>query len=459
MGACLYIYKMEVNCMNEIFLFSNKYWIAITLLSVIMGIFTYVFNKINKILNKESRIRIVLNILSVIFLILAVISAIMSNCFIAVPNVRLMSIDNAIQTLREQGFDVQPYQDAYFENHNRDIVLFQSIEGGNFARKGATIYISYKQIEKYEESKDSMSSDANEINDDTLSFVNSPPTSSANPPEIEPMPVIYNHSANIVNGGFCCYDDGQFYFGDVKLKKSNFLSISNPTTIYNGSTYYLNSVEDYLYFTTPNENNSICRVKKDGTDFEVLYNMPCHELTYYKGWLYFCCKTENEKYQICRMNLDDFKVTVLYNCLEWYMSIYDEKIFFCNYYDNNNIYSMNLDGSGCKPIYYGECYDLCIVHDKIYFSQGVQSRELYCIDLDGGDLTLLRDSYTIYTNYRDDKLYFVDSKGFLCKCNLDGTQSEIVQNLSSYSYVTLLPNNIICSYDRKLEKNIIIFET
>ena len=51
--------------------------------------------------------------------------------------------------------------------------------------------------------------------------------------------------------------------------------------------------------------------------------------------------------------------------------------FFCNYYDNNNIYSMNLDGSNCKPIYYGECYDLCIVNNKIYFSQGVRSRELY----------------------------------------------------------------------------------
>lgn len=457
MGICVFTFKKEVNYMNEFISFYHEFWKIIIISSTIIGVFSFYFGIINKTTNKM--IRTLLIIFFVISFSVAVTSAIVGNNFIVVPNVRLMSIDSAIQTLRELDFDVQPYQDAYFENHNRDIVLFQSIEGGNYVRKGTTIYISYKQIADYDESKDSLSSDAHEINDDTLSFVNSPPTSSADTPEIEPIPVVNNHSANIVNGGFCCYDDGHFYFGDVKLKKSNFLSISNPTTIYNGSTYYLNSVEDYLYFTTPNENNSICRVKKDGTDFEVIYNMPCHELTYYKDWLYFCCKTGNEKYQISRMNLDDFEVTVLYDCLEWYMSIYNDKIFFCNYYDNNNIYSMNLDGSDCKCIYYGECYDLCIVHDKIYFSRGIRSRELYCIDLDGGDLTLLRDSYTIYTNYRNDKLYYVDSKGFLCKCNLDGTQSEIVQNLSSYSYVTLLPNNIICSYDRKLEKNIIIFET
>lgn len=456
MEECFYIYKKEVNCMNDFLSFTTEFWVIITAASAIITIFTFIFNIIKKASVKKSKIRAVVMVL---FFLVAVTSAVMGNYFIAVPDVRSMSVDNAIQTLRELDFDVQPYQDAYFENHNRDTVLYQSIEGGNFVWKGTTICISYKQIANDDESKDSLPSDTNEENDDALSFVNSNPTSSANVHEIEPIPVIYNHSANIANGGFCCYDDGQYYFGDVKLKKSNFMFISDQTTIYNGSTYYLNSVGDYLYFTTPNENNSICRIKKDGTDFEVLYNKPCHELTYYEGWLYFCRKMDNEKYQICRMNLDNLEVTVLYNCLEWYMSIYNNKIFFCNYYDNNNIYSMNLDGSDCKPIYYGECYDLCIVNDKIYFSQGVRSRELYCIDLDGGDSTLLRDSYTIYTNYRDDKLYYVDSEGFLCKCNLDGTQSEIVQNLSSYSYVILLPNKIICSYDRKLEKNIIIFET
>lgn len=159
------------------------------------------------------------------------------------------------------------------------------------------------------------------------------------------------------------------------------------------------------------------------------------------------------------MNPDSLEVTILYDCREWYMSIYNDRIFFCNCDDNYNIYSMNLDGTDCKSIYYGECYDLCIVNNKIYFSQGAHSRQLYSIDLDGSNSTLLRDSYTIYTNYRDDKLYYVDSEGLLCKCNLDGTESESVLNLSSYSFVVLLPNNIIGSYDRNREKNILILET
>ena len=86
-----------------------------------------------------------------------------------------------------------------------------------------------------------------------------------------------------------------------------------------------------------------------------------------KGGLYFCSNMGGENYHICRMNPVNLEVTILYDCLEWYMSIHNDKIFFCNYDDNHNIYSMNLNGSDCKPIYYGECYDLCIVNDKIYF--------------------------------------------------------------------------------------------
>lgn len=435
--------------MNEFLLFLNSFWGVISILSMILTVLAFVFDKknfmIDRISNEKLKQRIgnIYKIARVIFLVLTVTSAVIGNSFITVPNVRSMSVDNAIQTLNERGFDVQPYQDADFENHRGDTVLYQSVESGRFVRKGTTIYISYKP----------------NVNDENLSPVNSSSTSSTNISQIEPAHITYNHSANIVNGGFCCFDDGQYYFGDSKLKKSNFLSTNDQITIYNGSAYYLNPVGDYLYFTTPNENNSICRVKKDGHNFEVLYNKPCHELTYYEGWLYFCSNMGGENYHICRMDPDSLEVTILYDCREWYMSIYNDRIFFCNCDDNYNIYSMNLDGTDCKPIYYGECYDLCIVNNRLYFSQGAHSRQLYSIDLDGSNSTLLRDSYTIYTNYRDDKLYYVDSEGLLCKCNLDGTKSEIVLDLSSYSFVVLLPDNIIGSYDRNREKNIIILET
>lgn len=449
--------------MNDFFSVMKKFWVLICPSSTLITVLGVIFNKKEDIINKISSLRlkkiigVIYTFACVVFGIIALTSAIIGVFFIEVPNVCSMSIDNAIQTLNEQGFKVQPYQDAYFEIHRSDTVLYQSIEAGSVVRKGTTIYISYKH---YDESKDDLSSDVKPINDESISSSNSFPTSSTNISPIEPIhSITYNHSANIVNGGFCCYDDGQYFFGDSELKKSSFPYTNDQTIIYNGSTYYLNPVGDYLYFTTPNKNNSICRVKKDGTNFEVIYSNPCHELTYFEGWLYFCSNMGGDNYHICRMNPDDLEVKMLYDCREWYMSIYNDRIFFCNCDENYNIYSMNLDGTDCKPIYCGECYDLCVANNKICFSQGAYSRQLYCIDLDGGNLTLLRDSYTIYTNCRDDKLYYVDSEGLLCKCNLDGTQAEIVQNLSSYSFVVLLPDKIICSYDRNLEKNIIILET
>lgn len=415
----------------------------VSVIGVVATVLSMFFNVKNKIEVESNKFKSVfLNICIIVVLAIIAIGAI----------VYLLSNSNKL------------LGDSSDENEMSSNSFDSFLNSENVSMDGVSSSISDYSSRDNEISKDEEKSDSDDldsytsINDEIET--NSLPTSSTSISTIEPIhDVTYNRSANIVNGGFCCYDDGQYYFGGSELKKSSFPYTNDQTIIYNGSTYYLNPVGDYLYFTTTNENNSICRVKKDGTNFEVLYNNPCHELTFYEGWLYFCSNMGDENYHICRMNPENLEVKILYDCREWYMSIYNDKIFFCNCDDNYNIYSMNLDGSDCKPIYYGECYDLCIVNNKIYFSKGAQSRQLYRIDLDGSDLILLRDSYTIYTNYRDDKLYYIDSDGLLCKCNLDGTHAEIVQNLSSYSFVILLPDKIICSYDRNLEKNIIILET
>ena len=77
--------------------FFNKFWIIITSCSSIIGGFTFFLDKINKTPEKKSKGRTVVTIL---FFLIAGTSAIVGNNSIAVPNVKLMSIDNAMQTLR-----------------------------------------------------------------------------------------------------------------------------------------------------------------------------------------------------------------------------------------------------------------------------------------------------------------------------------------------------------------------
>lgn len=259
---------------------------------------------------------------------------------------------------------------------------------------------------------------------------------------IETVPV-NNNNTNIVNGGIACYDGSRYFFSnDCLWCEDN--SGEYISKIYDKSVYYLNSIKEYLYFVVPSEGNAICRIKKDGTEFEKIYDRYCYELTYYNEWLYFSSNMGGEEYHVCRMRPDGSDLTILTYCRVWYMNISNDKIFFCNYDDGKSICSMNVDGSDYKMLRSGECCDLCVVNNKIYFSTDIELRRLHSIDLNGNNEEILLDSYVRFTNYFDDKLFFVNSEGMLCSYDLDGGKLSVLHNSTSYAFITLLPNKIYC---------------
>ena len=274
---------------------------------------------------------------------------------------------------------------------------------------------------------------------------------------IETISVDYNHSSNIVNGGIACYDGSRYFFSDDCLwSESN--SGEHINKIYDKTVYYLNSIEEYLYFVVPSENNAICRIKKDGTEFEKIYDNYCYELTYYNGWLYFSSNRGETEYQICRMKTDGSDLCVLADCYAWYMSIYNDMIFFCNYDDGKSIYSMNIDGSDYKLLRSGECCDLCVVNNKIYFSTDMKLRSLHSIDINGDNEEKLLDSYTRFTNYYEGKLFFINSDGILCSSDLNGDSLSVLYSTTSYAFITLLPNRFYCC-DAKNNNQLIVLNT
>lgn len=265
-----------------------------------------------------------------------------------------------------------------------------------------------------------------------------------------------NYSTNIVNGGIACYDGSRYFFSNECLWCED-NSGKDISKIYDKSVFYLNSIDEYLYFVVPSENNSICRIKKDGTEFEKIYDSFCYELTYYDGWLYFSSNLGGEEFHVCRMRTDGSSLTILADCRVWYMNIYNDKIFFCNYDDGRSIYSMNTDGSDYKMLRSGECYDLCVVNNRIIFSTDMELRRLHSIDFNGNNEVILLNSYARFTNYYDEKLFFVNSEGMLCSCNLDGSNLTVMYNSTSYSFLTLLPPKIFCC-DANKNNQLVVLE-
>lgn len=269
----------------------------------------------------------------------------------------------------------------------------------------------------------------------------------------------FNSTTNVVNGGIANYDNesGVYYYGNIDLRSSD-LAGDNVKTLYDSPAYCINIIGDELYFIAPNEGDVICKINKDGSGFEKVYENYCHELTYYKEWLYFCSDLGGSDYYICRMKPDGTEFTTLIQSREWYMNIYDDVIYFINYDRNHSICSMNLDGSNYQELlsdnYY---YDLCVANDKIYFSESEEQRNLYSMNLDATGKDLLHDSYTRNTNYFNGKLYYVNTNRELCRCDMNGNNIEIIADSYSYEYISILPN-LICCCDANDYDNVYIIE-
>lgn len=231
-------------------------------------------------------------------------------------------------------------------------------------------------------------------------------------------------STNIINGGYACQDAEYRYLNQDGILYRMPLSAAEDgqtmVPLVYEEAYYMNLVDDRLYFVSADRNNAICSVAADGSDLTVVYDVYCYELTYCDGWFYFS-RVDGNARAICRMRPDGSELTELYTCEAWYMNISGGQIYFCNFSDGLALYAMSLDGSDVRVVYDGVSSDLCVADDVIYFSADRTSRRLYRIHTDGTGLTLVYDGYARYTNFSNDRLYFTNETGILYSCRADGS--------------------------------------
>ena len=244
--------------------------------------------------------------------------------------------------------------------------------------------------------------------------------------------------SNILNGGYAARDADYVYFSDDSgLYRYNG---SESMQLTDFRTFYINEQDDYLYFTNAKEGNMICRMKKDGSCYEVLLDAYCYELTLYDGWLYFSTDATGS-HAISRMKPDGSELTTLVQTTVWYMCIMDHSIYYCDYNNGYKLCAVNTDGSNQRVLFDGECSDLCAANGRIYFSADRTARQLYSMNPDGSDLFMETSSYAKHTNYRNGRLFFISDNSKLYTCIPGTGQVELYADLEM-TYPVLLPGMI-----------------
>ena len=273
-----------------------------------------------------------------------------------------------------------------------------------------------------------------------------------------------NTIGNIRNYGYAVEDGGTIYFlapnedssqiGIFKVKANGkdkeLLYMSDldivSLNVYKNHIYFIGSgvepasEDDEL-------DNKIYRMKKDGSELEVLndneLNNDCYEMYVIDNSIYYIGLNA----EICKMDLDGSNKTVIADNKTGYLGINKDYILFNKPASPESAefitYIMGRDGSNPRPVIEGKrLYSVNIEGNYIYYSD--IDKKIYRTEIDSNVEELLYDNleaYNLNTNngYAYFLNYFDASKEDFTVCvfkvKLDGSseQPELIKKLDTYS--------------------------
>lgn len=216
----------------------------------------------------------------------------------------------------------------------------------------------------------------------------------------------------------------QSYADQRELYGNSFQNISE------GGTIVAN--DGWVYYTASNSDNSIWRMRPDGSEIELFEESPSVYLSAMNNWLYYC-RFDNGYFY--RKNIENGHEEQLYSEKIYEPKIVGDKIYFDVVNTSKNdeyytLYSMNLDGTDITRLSWdNDVVFYCLVSDdRIYYLDTTKDRQGYSIDLDGSDCQCWYSNSIGSMDYVDGMIYFTDYENgglFL----LD-TQTEDIQKIS-----------------------------
>ncbi len=145
-----------------------------------------------------------------------------------------------------------------------------------------------------------------------------------------------------------------YYTGDSKGNDINSMELSSYTehTYYNGSFIYPIFMGNYLYYLNPADENKLYRMKKDGSNPEVIVNKPCsaYNITNSGKYLYYQING-TEKDRLRRINLETMKIETVMKGIYKAISVTSKYVFFKTP-DSSTTYRIDADGAVHVDVFY-----------------------------------------------------------------------------------------------------------
>ena len=198
-----------------------------------------------------------------------------------------------------------------------------------------------------------------------------------------------NNIGNLMNMGLLSYDADNIYYNhisDESIWITKIDHLGNRTKLVEGDGWYLNVIEDWLYYVN-SDDNKIYRVSTNGKNFEKVSDLEVSFLYAYDGLFYIITSIDDAVHNLYTINYDgtdlkpicDDKVSEIYIC--------SDSIYYYTYHDQKSfIYRINLDGSDKQEVKRDKeegIHWLCVYENNIYY-MGASNTVIMKLDMSSG---------------------------------------------------------------------------
>ncbi|MGN0290774.1 MAG: DUF5050 domain-containing protein [Lachnospiraceae bacterium] len=280
-----------------------------------------------------------------------------------------------------------------------------------------------------------------------------------------------NTAGNLYNGGLFCEYDGTVYFANPD---DHFTLYSMPSEggmakkICNDTVTFLNVDEHYIYYAKNNkntnedfsflrwDNNSLCRIKKNGKDRVVLDHDPSMYVSLLGNYLYYLHYDTDTATTLYRVKIDGSERQIADKQPYFTCSTEGKTMYYNGLEKDRYIYALNTETGNSNTLYKGDCWMPVVTGDTAYFLDVENNYCLTRLDLNTKETRALTkervDCFNLYGSY----IYYArNEEPALCRMKIDGSEdTEIMSGIftdinvtSRFTYFRRLdePNTIYCT--------------
>ncbi|MBV7271434.1 cell wall-binding repeat-containing protein [Clostridium sp. PL3] len=183
------------------------------------------------------------------------------------------------------------------------------------------------------------------------------------------------------------------YYSYKNQQESGFYRIntdgSNNTKLSNDYTYYSMSIADnYIYYANSNDNDSIYKMKIDGSGKTKLCSDSSTSINLEDGWIYYEAAdgTFTEKgpgYKLYKIKTDGTERTKISDDFPASMIVYNGWIYYRSRLDGDNLYKIRVDGSNKTQLTSIRSEVISIIGGLVFYQAMDYSDGNFMIRLDG----------------------------------------------------------------------------